>query len=144
MPQHKLYVNDRITIEAWELQESFLHSTGPGGQHVNKVSTAVQLKFDLKHSPSVPPTIKSRAMKIAGRKLSKDGSILIEATKHRSQQRNRDDARMRLKEILLKACEPPPPPRRKTKPTKGSVERRLKAKSNRASIKKMRAKGWDE
>lgn len=138
MAQRALYINDKITIAPWELVESFIHSAGPGGQNVNKVATSVQLRFDLKSSPSVPPHIKNRTVKVAGRRLNKEGVLVLEATKHRSQERNREDARERLKEILLEASKPPPPPRRKTKPTRGSVERRLKAKSNRSGIKKMR------
>lgn len=138
MAQRPLYINDKITIEPWEIVEAFIHSAGPGGQNVNKVATSVQLRFDLKNSPSVPPHIKNRSVKIAGRRLNKDGVLVLEATKHRSQERNRQDARERLKDILVEASKPPPPPRRKTKPTRGSVERRLKAKSNRSGIKKMR------
>lgn len=134
----QIFINDKITIEPWEIVEAFIHSAGPGGQNVNKVATSVQLRFDLKNSPSVPPFVKNRAVKIAGRRLNKDGILVLEATKHRSQERNREDARDRLKEILLEASKPLPPPRRKTKPTRGSVERRLKAKSNRSGIKKMR------
>jgi ribosome-associated protein len=88
--------------------------------------------------------VKNRTVKIAGRRLNKDGVLVLEATKHRSQERNREDARERLKEILLEASKPLPPPRRKTKPTRGSVERRLKAKSNRSGIKKMRGSISDD
>jgi ribosome-associated protein len=84
--------------------------------------------------------VKANALKLAGRRVSKDGVLMIEASRFRSQERNREDARERLKELILKAAEPPPPPRRKTKPTKGSVERRLKAKSGRSDVKRMRAR----
>lgn len=131
-------------IEPWELVEQFIHSAGPGGQNVNKVATSVQLRFDLENSPSVPQHIKSRAVKIAGRRINKDGVIVLEASKHRSQERNREDARIRLTELLQEASKPPPPPRRKTKPTRGSIERRLKAKANRSGVKKMRNRVTDD
>jgi len=144
MPADTLYIDDTITIAGWEMTESFVLASGPGGQNVNKVATAVELRFDLMNSPSLPERVKQNARRIFGRKLSKDGIAIIFSDRFRSQDRNREDARERLKELILQANEPPPPPRRKTRPTKGSIERRLKAKAGRGEIKKARGKVDDE
>lgn len=138
MASEPLFVNASITIAGWELVEQFIRASGPGGQNVNKVATSVQLRFDARRSPALNDRVKNSLARIAGRRMTKDGVIVIEADRHRTQERNRADARARLKEMILEAAAPPPPKRRKTRPSKGAVERRLKAKSVRAGIKRMR------
>ena len=130
-------VTDTISIDESELSESFVRSSGPGGQNVNKLSTAVQLRFDVRHSPSLPNDVAVRLIRIAGRRLTKDGVLVISAQRHRTQERNRADARERLVEMIRQAATPPVP-RRPTKPPRASRRERLESKKRRSGIKRLR------
>ncbi len=132
-----LQVTPRLVIDESELSESFITASGPGGQNVNKVATAVQLRFNLAACATLPPAVKSRLATIAGRRLTNDGEIVITANQHRTQLRNREDARTRLFEMIREAAIAPIY-RKPTRPTKASKTRRLEAKSSRAGIKKLR------
>ncbi len=123
-----------INIPDDELEESFVRASGPGGQNVNKVSSAVQLRFDAAASPSLPDDVKQRLLRLAGRKATADGVIVITANRFRDQPRNREDARARLDEMVAKACIRPIV-RRATRPTLGSKQRRLAGKAVRSSVK---------
>ena len=123
-----------VSIPEDELEESFVRASGPGGQNVNKVSSAVQLRFDVLNSPSLPEPVKQRLLRIAGRKATADGVIVITANRFRDQPRNRDDARERLAEMVAQACVRPVM-RRATRPTLGSRQRRLAGKAVRSGIK---------
>jgi ribosome-associated protein len=137
-------INDRISLGEEEIEERFVRASGPGGQNVNKLASAVQLRFDVRHSPSLPQQVRERLERLAGRRLTRDGVLVIIAQRHRTQERNRQDARERLIELIERASVAPIP-RRPTRPTAGSRERRLAGKKHRAGIKGLRqAKPADE
>lgn len=131
-------VTPHISLPDNEITLSFVRSSGPGGQNVNKVATACELRFDARRSLALPADVAVRLMKLAGRKLTRDGVIVISADRFRSQEQNREDALRRLADMIREAAKPPPPKRRPTRPTKASVERRLKSKTVRSSVKKLR------
>jgi len=130
-------VNAQIELDEREIQEDFVRASGPGGQNVNKVSTAVQLRFDVARSPSLPDPVRARLMALAGRRLTQDGVLILEADRYRSQRRNRDDALERLIQLIREACEVETP-RRPTRPTLASKKRRLDSKQRRGETKKLR------
>jgi ribosome-associated protein len=138
MPQ----ITDTISIDESELSESFVRASGPGGQNVNKVSSAVQLRFDVRSSPSLPNDVAVRLMRLAGKRLTKEGVIVIVAQQHRDQTRNRADARERLFELIKQAAVRPKP-RRETKVPKAQKRRRLESKKHRSGIKAMRRGGLE-
>jgi ribosome-associated protein len=135
-------ITDTISIDESELVESFVRASGPGGQNVNKVSSAVQLRFDARRSPSLPSDVAVRLMRIAGKRLTKEGVIVIVAQRHRDQTRNRAEARERLFEMIRQAAVRPVP-RRPTKVPKTQKRARLEAKKHRSGIKAMRRGGWE-
>jgi ribosome-associated protein len=132
-----LHVTDRIVIEDWEITEQFVRASGPGGQNVNKVSSAVELRFEAERSPNLPAPVKTRLRRLAGRRWTKEGALVLQVDETRSQARNREIARERLVELVREATVAPKP-RRPTKPTLGSKLRRLDAKTKRGTVKALR------
>jgi ribosome-associated protein len=137
-------ITDSISIDESELHESFVRSSGPGGQNVNKLSTAVQLRFDVRQSPSLPNDVAVRLMRLAGKRMTKDGVLVLIAQNHRTQERNRAEAQERLIDLIRQAAVRPVP-RRATKPTKASKQRRIESKKRRANVKVLRQSrpSWD-
>jgi len=135
-------VTDAIAIDEREIEERFVRASGPGGQNVNKLSTAVQLRFDVRQSPSLPEAVKARLERLAGRRLTQDGVLVLVAQRHRTQEDNRRDALERLLELIRRAAVAPVR-RRPTRPTLGSRERRLESKKQRAGLKRGRGRTPD-
>jgi len=133
-------VTPEILIPEDEITERFVRSAGPGGQNVNKVSTAVELRFDVRRSPSLPNDVAVRLMKLAGRRLTQDGVLVLSVMTHRSQERNRAEALQRLVDLVRQAAAPPPPPRKRTRPTLASKVRRVEGKVRRGGVKSLRGK----
>jgi ribosome-associated protein len=133
----KIQITDDVAIDESELVEDFILASGPGGQNVNKVASAVQLRFDVAHSPSLPEDVRARLA--AGRRLSKTGELILTGRRHRSQEQNREDVRARLIELLLKAATPPRP-RRKTRPPLASKKQRRENKTSRGQLKRLRGR----
>ena len=134
-----LRITPDITIADWELTESFVRASGPGGQNVNKVSTAVELRFEAERSPNLPGPVKTRLRRLAGRRWTQDGAVIIQVQDTRSQARNREIARDRLRELIAKALSKPKR-RVPTRPTLASQKRRLAAKTQRGAVKSLRGK----
>ncbi len=131
-------ISKYLSIREADLSEKFVVAGGPGGQHVNKVASAVQLRFNPRAAGDLPDGVVRRAEKLAGSRLTGDGDILISASAHRSQDRNRQDARDRLLELLREAAKPPPPPRKVTKPSRNARKKRTDSKVKRGAVKKLR------
>jgi ribosome-associated protein len=136
-------ITPTIAIDERELEERFIRASGPGGQNVNKLSTAVQLRFDARRSPSLPNDVSIRLQRLAGKRLTHDGVLVITAQSHRTQERNRDDARARLVD-LIRSATVAPKPRRATKPTKAAKRERVDAKTKRGAIKRLRRAGPED
>ena len=132
-----IQITPTISLDEREIQEEFIRATGPGGQNVNKVATAVQLRFDVRHSPALPDEVRARLIRLSGRRMSDDGVLILVARRFRTQERNRQDAMERLVALIRKATQKPKP-RRRTRPTLASRERRLDSKRRRSETKRGR------
>ncbi|MDI7775216.1 alternative ribosome rescue aminoacyl-tRNA hydrolase ArfB [Asticcacaulis sp. EMRT-3] len=130
-----VYITPRLSVPDDELHETFVRASGAGGQNINKVSTAVELRFSIVNNWSLPYDIKQRLTRLGGRRVTQEGELVLFVQTHRTQDMNRKAALQRFVELVQKAAEPPPPPRIKTKPTRGSVQRRLVGKAIRATVK---------
>jgi ribosome-associated protein len=137
-------VSPSIALQDAEVAWKAVRASGPGGQHVNKTSTAVELRFDVRGSPSLTEPVRARLYRLAGSRLTQDGILVLTAQEHRSQELNRQAALDRLLALIRKAAEPPPPPRKKTKPTFASKQRRLETKARRGGVKALRGKPGTE
>jgi ribosome-associated protein len=133
-----LRITESVTLDDAELEERFVRASGPGGQNVNKVSTAVELRFDVRNSPSLPGEVRVRLSRLAGRRLTDEGVLVIQAQSFRTQERNREDARERLFALIREACIVPKR-RIKTKPSRAAKERRRESKSKRSHVKRLRS-----
>lgn len=131
-------ITDTIAIDEREIEESFVRASGPGGQNVNKLATAVQLRFDVRHSPTLPEGVRARLQKLAGRRLTQDGVLMINAQRYRTQERNRQDALERLTALIERAARPATP-RHATKPSLAAKRRRLESKKLRGATKRLRS-----